>query len=134
MEKKRPRVVVGVLAKRGNKYLLVKEKLEGGKEWWIVPGGGVEWGETVEEAVKRELKEETKLTAGNIRHLTFYEAIFPEVGYHTLILFYEAEVDGGEGVYEEKIIEGGWFTASQAKRMKLVDSAEWLFKTSGLVK
>lgn len=125
--------MVGVLAKRRGKYLLVKEKLEGGEEWWIVPGGGVEWGERIEEAVRRELAEETKLEAKKVKHLAHYEAVFPEVGYHSLIIFCEAEVDGKTPVYEEKIVEGGWFSAAEAARLKLVDSAEWLFKQSGLV-
>ena len=133
MKDKRPRVVVGVLPRRGKKYLLVKEKLEGGKEWWIVPGGGVEWGETIEEAIRRELMEETKLAAKKLTFLAHKEAVFPEVGYHTVIFFYEAQVDGKEPVYEKKIIEGGWFTADEAKRLDLVESAQWLFHESGLI-
>lgn len=39
--KKGPRLVVSALIKRGNKYLLIKEKLEDDNETWIIPGG--EW-------------------------------------------------------------------------------------------
>ncbi|OGO60014.1 MAG: hypothetical protein A2029_13865 [Chloroflexi bacterium RBG_19FT_COMBO_47_9] len=42
---------------RGNRILMVKHRLEG-SEWWCLPGGGVETGETPQEAALRELEEE----------------------------------------------------------------------------
>jgi 8-oxo-dGTP diphosphatase len=56
MAERKPKLVVGVLAKNKNRYLLAKEVLEGGKTWWLVPGGKVEFGETIEEAAKREIR------------------------------------------------------------------------------
>ncbi|MBC7128495.1 MAG: NUDIX hydrolase [Thermoplasmatales archaeon] len=50
--------VDGVLIKN-RKVLLVKRKNEPFKEKWALPGGFVEYGERVEEAIIRELKEET---------------------------------------------------------------------------
>ena len=41
--------------------LLVKQQLESGYEWWNVPGGGREAGETEEQCIVREVKEETNL-------------------------------------------------------------------------
>lgn len=41
--------------------LLVKQRLESGYEWWNVPGGGIEAGETEEQCIVREVKEETNL-------------------------------------------------------------------------
>jgi len=64
-------VVVDVLVIKENKLLLVKRTkklLEGGK--WGLVGGYVERDETLQEAVKREIFEETGYTVENIRLLT----------------------------------------------------------------
>jgi len=79
------------------------------------------------------LHEETKLITKSVKHLGVKEAIATKYDYHSVIFFYEAEVHDGEASFEEKILEGGWFSAEEAKELRLVFSAEWLFKESGLL-
>jgi len=60
--KKKPTLTVDAIIKTNDdKIVLVKRKNPPYKGWWALPGGIVEYGETVEEAVKREVKEETGL-------------------------------------------------------------------------
>jgi 8-oxo-dGTP diphosphatase len=130
MLQRKPKIVVGVLAKNKNRYLLVKEKLEGGKEWWIVPGGKVEFGETIEDAARRELLEETGIKAKNLEFLCFREALFPEYNYHTVIFFYLVKTNKIkiEDDIEGKVIEARWLTKKELQKLPLVDSALWLFE------
>jgi 8-oxo-dGTP diphosphatase len=52
-----PRLRVSVLLRWQGRILLCRQE-KPGKEYWLLPGGGVEWGETLTEALRRELGEE----------------------------------------------------------------------------
>lgn len=129
LAERKPKLVVAVLARNKDKYLLVKEKLEGGSEKWIIPGGKVEFGESLEEAAKRELAEEVGIKVVKVKFLAFWEAIFVKWNYHTVIFFYETLTEAVEMAedIEGKVLEAKWFTREEIKNLKLVESAEWLF-------
>ena len=55
-----PRVRVSLLLRWQDRVLLCRQE-KPGKEYWLLPGGGVEAGETLEEALHRELGEELGL-------------------------------------------------------------------------
>ena len=57
----RPIVGVGAIVLDGDRVLLVKRAHEPLKGEWSVPGGAVEVGETLEDAIRREVREETCL-------------------------------------------------------------------------
>jgi 8-oxo-dGTP diphosphatase len=63
-----PRVRVAALVVSGDSILLVLHRKEG-REYYLLPGGGVEPGETEEEALKRELLEETGLAVTPLKLL-----------------------------------------------------------------
>jgi len=57
---------------KGNRVLLVQHAEEGKPDYgdWLLPAGSVEHGETLDEAVEREIKEETGLRIRTVRKLT----------------------------------------------------------------
>jgi|SRR5438105_14143422 len=57
----RPIVGVGAIVLDGDRVLLVKRAHEPLKGEWSLPGGAVDVGETLEEAIRREVREETCL-------------------------------------------------------------------------
>jgi nucleoside triphosphatase len=76
-DEKIPRVVVGCLLINGSvEILLTRAKNWGGK--WVCPGGHLEYGESIEDAVRREVKEETNLDLRDIRLVCVQDALFPE--------------------------------------------------------
>jgi ADP-ribose pyrophosphatase YjhB (NUDIX family) len=52
--------VTGVLIEEGE-ILIVRQRLSGARDWSL-PGGRLQWGETLEQGLQRELEEETGLT------------------------------------------------------------------------
>ena len=57
----RPYVGVGAVIVQGGQVLIVKRKYDPLAGQWSLPGGGVELGETLEDSVVREMREETGL-------------------------------------------------------------------------
>ncbi len=62
MEQARPNVGIGIIIVRDGKILLGKRLKGHGAGNWQLPGGHLEFGETFEDAARREVEEETGLT------------------------------------------------------------------------
>jgi mutator protein MutT len=97
---KHPIVGVGGIVFRGKRVLLAKRNQDPGKGQWSLPGGMVELGETLEQALMREIREEAGIEI-QIRGLArLLERIIHDDGqrirYHYVIADYWAEMVSGE--------------------------------------
>lgn len=85
-----PTVCVGAVAIDDGRLLLVRRRNEPGRGSWAVPGGRVEAGETLQEAVVRELLEETGVEGVCMGLVGVAEVLGDE--YHHVVLDYAVEV------------------------------------------
>ncbi|MBP6126561.1 MAG: NUDIX domain-containing protein [Leptotrichiaceae bacterium] len=87
----RPRVRVAGILIENNKILLI-EHLKKNKKYWLVPGGGVDWGESTAEALIREFKEETNLDITVEKFLFLSETIAPDKKKHVINLYFQIKI------------------------------------------
>ena len=97
----RPLVGVAVIVIRDGQVLLGKRKSAHGAGTWALPGGHLEFFETVADCAKREVAEETGLRIGAIRHFAFTDDRFAKEEKHYVTLFVTAEHKTGEAVVRE---------------------------------
>jgi 8-oxo-dGTP diphosphatase len=77
------------------KIVLVRHRA-GEAVYHLLPGGGVAWGETLQDAVLREIAEETGLVARIGRLLFVNDTIDPNGRRHVINITFEATIVGGE--------------------------------------
>jgi len=90
----RPVVGVGAVVVHEGRVLLIRRGQEPLRGRWLVPGGTVEWGETLADALVREVQEETGLTVRPREVVAVLDRIHQETGevlYHYVIVDYLCE-------------------------------------------
>lgn len=107
MEKKDIRVrVAGILYDEDGKILFIKHR-KNNQEYWLLPGGGLEYGETFQECLKREFREETSIDIKVERMAFVSESIAPDLKRHIVNVYFlitklEGKIKIGE---EENLID-----------------------------
>jgi 8-oxo-dGTP diphosphatase len=101
-----PEVAVGAIVVRDGRLLLVRRGRGAGIGKWSVPGGRVEWGETLADAVVRELHEETGLDGVCERFVGWVERIGD--GFHYVIADFTVTVTGGDVRAGDDAAEVAW--------------------------
>ncbi len=112
MELSKPIVGVGAIIIENGKLLLVKRGKEPNKGFWSFPGGVVEFRETLEDALKREVKEETNLEIEVKDVACVLEKIVrSENGkdFHYIIIDFFAKVVDGEPTAGSDAEDVRWF-------------------------
>lgn len=105
----RVQLVIGII-RQGNQILLVRESLGiDGEILWSLPGGGVEDGELMHEALRRELQEETGLLVGDPVRTAFLMHIDSEQHPSALAVAFEIDEWSGDVAPEDDDIKQAAF-------------------------
>jgi ADP-ribose pyrophosphatase YjhB (NUDIX family) len=84
--------IAAIILNKKNELLLVNHQ-KNGRSYWLLPGGGVEFGETLEQALARELKEELSVKMEKMHNLVFInDSIYPDKTRHILNLYFRATI------------------------------------------
>ncbi len=96
---RRPILGVGALILEGDRILMVQRGKAPLLGYWSLPGGAVETGELLREAIAREVLEETALTVEVGEMAEVFERLMPDADggteYHYVLLDYLCKVTGG---------------------------------------
>lgn len=128
----RPELCVGAVAVADDELLLVRRGRGPGAGRWSVPGGRVEAGETVRQAVVREVAEETGLPVRCGELLGWAERIGPQ--HHFVILdFVVAVTDARQPVAGDDAAEARWFPLPSVHNVELVDGLAGFLRDHGVL-
>jgi 8-oxo-dGTP diphosphatase len=108
-----PIVGVGAIVLERDAVLLARRGKDPGKGLWSLPGGAVELGETLMEALARETREELSVDIEVGGLVDVYDRIFPDranrVRYHYVLVDYWGRIASGSPAAGSDISEVGWF-------------------------
>jgi mutator protein MutT len=124
----RPVAAVSVAAFLGREILLVKRGQAPYAGAWSLPGGAICWGETAEEAARRELREETSLSASALTLADVADVIIRNeyeeaVAHYTITVFCTREVTG-DLLAGTDAAEARWFSPGELPTIGLTPALE----------
>lgn len=107
-----PRISVGLVVWRADEVLLIRRANPPYQGCWSIPGGKVEFGETLHEAALRELKEETGIHAEIEGLIDVFESITDHG--HYVMADYSARWRSGEPQAGDDALEAAFFPFARA--------------------
>ncbi|WP_350343099.1 NUDIX domain-containing protein [Proteinivorax tanatarense] len=121
--------VSAVVFNPDNKVLLCKSHKWDDK--YVIPGGHIDLGEKMEEALKREVLEETGLEINDIQLISVKESVFEKGFYkdkHFIFIDYVCKTDFGDVILNDEAQEYKWVDLKDIDKYNLGGSVEKLLK------
>ncbi len=124
----RPYLAVSAAILRDGKVLVVRRARKPALNLYSFPGGAVEAGETLAEAVKREVREETQLAIEPVGLAGHREVIVRDgqgrVERHFVILSFAARWLAGEPVLNEELDDARWLAPAEVAELKTTEGLD----------
>ena len=126
MSPRHPQVGVGGVVIGKGRVLLIRRAKPPLQGRWTIPGGTVELGETLQQALVREMAEETGLEVEPVEVLTVFDRIQrdgAEISFHHVIVDYLCRRVSGEARAGSDALEVGWAAPEELERYGLTPKA-----------
>ncbi|MBP7063590.1 NUDIX hydrolase [Ferrovibrio sp.] len=118
-----PVVGLGAVVWRDDKVLMIKRGRPPRAGIWSLPGGGQDLGETVEQGIRRELREETGVEVELLGLVAVIDSVQRDaegrVLYHYTIVDYAARWASGEVVAGDDAADAAWFSLEELAGLHL---------------
>jgi 8-oxo-dGTP diphosphatase len=128
----KPRVTAAMIVEHEGKILLARRNKKNRNGFWVIPGGGVDFGETLENAAVREVKEETNVDVEDIQFVGFQELINVPGEYHAVVFFHKAKALTTVISASDDVSDAQFFTIDEIKELETVKSVQIALTEAGL--
>jgi len=122
---KRPILGVGAIILDAGRVLLVERGREPLRGYWSIPGGVVETGEKLIDAVRRETLEETGLEIEPVSVVEIFERIMRDgagtAEYHYVLVDYLCRVIGGQLAPGDDVSRAEWVDRSELPQYRITE-------------
>ncbi|MCP8308498.1 MAG: NUDIX hydrolase [archaeon] len=133
-----PMVGVGAFIKKNDSVLLVKREHEPGKGKWSLPGGLVNLGEKIRDAIKREVEEEVGLKVDVVNIVDVFDSVEYDgkcrVHFHYVIIGFMVKPVGGKVRGSKEASQVKWFKAEELKDLEMTVTTRKLLKEVNFLK
>jgi 8-oxo-dGTP diphosphatase len=127
----RPQIAVSAAIFRDGKILLVRRARSPAKGFYSLPGGRVEFGETLHAALTREVDEETSLKIEIVDLAGWREVVpGPAGGGHYLIMSFAARWIAKEPVLNDELDDFGWLPPDALGDLKLTGGLQDIIQSA----
>ena len=124
--------VAGVVIHNNCVLLVKKSNLE---DIWSFPGGAVEIGETLHEALTREILEETSIIVQVGDQIENVNVIRKDTNYkikiHYVLSFYKCAYISGRPLFGDDVVAAKWHRINEINEIKLIDGASRILNICG---
>ena len=128
----RPLVGTGALILQDGKLLLIRRGAQPGQGKWSIPGGLVELGENVQDAMVRETREEVGLDVEAVKLMDVFDSVTLDeqgrIQYHFVVVNFFVRIVGGSLKTASDILEARWVPVEEVEKYNLTKSFRAFFK------